>query len=397
MIEKSVNTDYLKTGMYVSRLDRPWVETNFLFQGFFIKDKDDLDQLSNQCEYVYIDIERGGGADQYLKIASGKETNKVNTTKDKNIKQALIVARNNYKNIASEFTNVMDEICSGGDLQINVMQSYVNTVVEGFTNNSDAYLLLTKLKGKDDYTYHHMISCSIYAIALGKEIGFSKDELEELAIGVLLFDIGKIKLPASIMTKREPLDEEEHKIIEAHVSDSVAILSKTKGVNSTTIQIAKNHHERYDGNGYPNGKKGKGISLYSSIAGLVDCYDAMTSERVFAKGIKHSEVVNELYSRRNIDFKEELIEHFIQCLGTYPAGTLVELSTGEVCVVIQQNKVRRLRPKVMVLLNKDKESNNYFPIIDLLIEIEDSNRNEISIIHSLEDNAYGIDAEKFYL
>jgi len=270
-------------------------------------------------------------------------------------------------------------------------------VVEGVSNNTDAYLLLTKLKGKDDYTYHHMISCSILATALGKELGLSKGELEELAIGILLFDIGKMKLPLSILTKKEKLNDEELQLIKNHVTDSVALLSKTKGVSSSTMAIAQDHHERYDGSGYPKGKKETQISLYASIAGLVDCYHAMTSERVFAKGIKHSEVVNQLYSRRNVDFKEELVEHFIQCLGSYPAGTLVELSTGEVCVVIEQNKVRRLRPKVMVLLNKEKKSNDYFPIMDLLTEIEDADRNPMSIVRTLENNAYGLDAEKFYL
>jgi len=392
MLEKCVSTDYLKRGMYVSRLDCPWGESDFLFQGFYIKAEDDIEQIRRQCKFIYIDVERGEGADQYIEIAPQKKLSKV----DK-IKETLIVAKNNYNKLSDEFSRAMDDIRSGGNLQIDVIQDQMATVVEGVSNNTDAYLLLTKLKGKDDYTYHHMISCSILATALGKELGLSKGELEELAIGILLFDIGKMKLPLSILTKKEKLNDEELQLIKNHVTDSVALLSKTKGVSSSTMAIAQDHHERYDGSGYPKGKKETQISLYASIAGLVDCYHAMTSERVFAKGIKHSEVVNQLYSRRNVDFKEELVEHFIQCLGSYPAGTLVELSTGEVCVVIEQNKVRRLRPKVMVLLNKEKKSNDYFPIMDLLTEIEDADRNPISIVRTLENNAYGLDAEKFYL
>jgi HD-GYP domain-containing protein (c-di-GMP phosphodiesterase class II) len=392
MLEKCVSTDYLKRGMYVSRLDRPWGESDFLFQGFYIKAEGDIEQIQRQCKFIYIDVERGEGADQYVEVAPQKKSPKV----DK-IKETLIVAKNNYNKLSDEFSRAMDDIRSGGNLQIDVIQDQMATVVEGVSNNTDAYLLLTKLKGKDDYTYHHMISCSILATALGKELGLSKDELEELAIGILLFDIGKMKLPLSILTKKEKLNDEELQLIKNHVTDSVALLSKTKGVSSSTMAIAQDHHERYDGSGYPKGKKETQISLYASIAGLVDCYHAMTSERVFAKGIKHSEVVNQLYSRRNVDFKEELVEHFIQCFGSYPAGTLVELSTGEVCVVIEQNKVRRLRPKVMVLLNKEKKSNDYFPIMDLLTEIEDADRNPISIVRTLENNAYGLDAEKFYL
>jgi len=392
MLEKCVSTDYLKRGMYVSRLDRPWGESDFLFQGFYIKAQDDIEQIQRQCKFIYIDVERGEGADQYIEVAPQKKLSKV----DK-IKETLIVAKNNYNKLSDEFSRAMDDIRSGGNLQIDVIQDQMATVVEGVSNNTDAYLLLTKLKGKDDYTYHHMISCSILATALGKELGLSKAELEELAIGILLFDIGKMKLPLSILTKKEKLNDEELQLIKNHVTDSVALLSKTKGVSSSTMTIAQDHHERYDGSGYPQGKKETQISLYASIAGLVDCYHAMTSERVFAKGIKHGEVVNQLYSRRNVDFKEELVEHFIQCLGSYPAGTLVELSTGEVCVVIEQNKVRRLRPKVMVLLNKEKKSNDYFPIMDLLTEIEDADRNPISIVRTLENDAYGLDAEKFYL
>ena len=392
MLEKCVSTDYLKRGMYVSRLDRPWGESDFLFQGFYIKAQDDIEQIQRQCKFIYIDVERGEGADQYIEVAPQKKLSKV----DK-IKETLIVAKNNYNKLSDEFSRAMDDIRSGGNLQIDVIQDQMATVVEGVSNNTDAYLLLTKLKGKDDYTYHHMISCSILATVLGKELGLSKAELEELAIGILLFDIGKMKLPLSILTKKEKLNDEELQLIKNHVTDSVALLSKTKGVSSSTMTIAQDHHERYDGSGYPQGKKETQISLYASIAGLVDCYHAMTSERVFAKGIKHGEVVNQLYSRRNVDFKEELVEHFIQCLGSYPAGTLVELSTGEVCVVIEQNKVRRLRPKVMVLLNKEKKSNDYFPIMDLLTEIEDADRNPISIVRTLENDAYGLDAEKFYL
>jgi len=194
MLEKSVSTDFLKQGMYVSRLDRPWGESDFLFQGFYIKTQDDIEQIKKQCEFIYIDIERGEAADQYIEVAPQKKLTKV----DK-IKETLKVARNNYNKLSGEFSRAMDDIRSGGNLQIDVIQDHMTSIVEGVSNNVDAYLLLTKLKSKDDYTYHHMISCSILATALGKEIGLSKADLEELAIGILLFDIGKMKLPLSIL------------------------------------------------------------------------------------------------------------------------------------------------------------------------------------------------------
>ena len=216
-------------------------------------------------------------------------------------------------------------------------------------------------------------------------------------MGALLFDIGKMKLPDEILNDTKIFTQDKIDIIKKHVDESVRLLNEVEGLNNSIIQVASDHHERFDGSGYPKGKSGKNISLFSSIAGLVDSYDAMTSERTYAKAIKHDAAVNQLYERKNIYFSEELIEHFIQCLGTYPTGTLVELSSGEVGVVIEQNRVRRLRPKVMILLNRKKESNNYFPIFNLLTELEDMQGNPIAINKSLESHAYGIDPEKYYL
>lgn len=392
MLEKRVAAYNLKHNMYVSRLDRPWVETPFVFQGFYLKQKQ-LDYIQQHCEYVFIDIERGEGAEQYLEDISPKE---VINTEDK-FEKELPIAKEKYFKLTTEFSRVMENIKLGKALEINVLETQVNSVIEGIMTNSDAYLLLSRLKNKDNYTYTHSVSCSILAISLGKELGFSKQELEGLAIGSLLFDIGKMKLSDDIITSREKFEKDRHKVVESHVQESVMLLKETPGVKDLTIQIAQNHHERFDGSGYPRGLKGKEIPLSASIAGMVDCYDAMTSERTYSKPIKHDEAVNELYSRKNIDFKEELIEHFIQCLGIYPSGTLVELNTGEVGIVVQQNRVRRLRPKIMLLLNKDKESNDYFPIINLLNEVEDKQGNPLGIKKSLEPNAYGIDPEKFYL
>ncbi len=279
--------------MYVSRLDRPWGESDFLFQGFYIKTQDDIEEIKRQCEHVYIDTERGVGADNYLEAIPSRQVpaDKIKSKFEK-FKETISLANNNYTDLSGELVKALDEMLSGGEMQINLLQDQLKTVVEGVSQNPDAYLLLTKLKNKDDYTYHHMISCSVLAIALGKELGLSKDELEELSIGTLLFDIGKMKLPFHILAKPEKLEGEELQSIKNHVTFSVSLLSNTKDVKTSTIIIAQDHHERYDGNGYPKGKKGNAISLFASIAGLVDTYHAMTSERAFAKGAKHGDVVN---------------------------------------------------------------------------------------------------------
>ncbi len=393
MLEKRVDKNFVKNGMYVSRLDRPWTETPFMFQGFYLKAQDEIELVQRHCDYIYIDVERGEGADQYMEMLPSEG---ILNTEDC-FEKELPIAKDKFKKLSEEFERVMNNIKMGKSLEINVIQSQVNSIIEGITTNSDAYLLLSRLKNKDNYTYNHSVSCSILAISLGKELGFSKQELEDLAIGTLLFDIGKMKISDNILCCPDKLAPDQYQLVKNHVQESIELLKSTKGVKDSTIQIARDHHERFDGSGYPRGKKDKEIPLFARIAGLVDSYDAMTSERLFSKPMKHEVAVNELYTRRNLDFNEELVEQFIQCLGTYPSGTLVELTTGEVGVVVQQNRIRRLRPKVMVLLNKNKVCNDYFPIMNLLNEIEDEEGNPLGIKKSLEPNSYGIDPEKYYL
>ena len=123
----------------------------------------------------------------------------------------------------------------------------------------------------------------------------------------------------------------------------------------------------------------------------------MTSDRIFKGAYSHDQAVRDLYGRAGIDFQEDFIEQFVQCLGIYPTGSIVELSSGEVGIVLQQNRVRRLRPRVMLILNRNKESNNYYPVIDLMTETESNSGKQLSINRTLDPGSYGITPEEYYL
>jgi hypothetical protein len=160
--------------------------------------------------------------------------------------------------------------------------------------------------------------------------------------------------------------------------------------------MIRHHHERFNGSGYPNGLKGKEIPIFSRMASIVDTYDAIINDRPYARAISPHEAIRELYDLRDIAFQAELVEAFIQAIGVYPIGTLVELSTGQVGVVISQNKIRHLKPKVMLILDQDKIAYKISPIIDLLHESTDKNGNPIIISNVLEPNSYGIKPEEIY-
>ena len=391
MIEKKVSVDFLKPGMYVSNIDRPWVETDFLFQGFLIKSQDEIDKLKQFCTYVFIDIERGDPAEVYV------TTNSDESGIDMKVEEELSRAKATYSRLTDEFNNIINAIKSGRKLDFEIIKKDIHLLVEGGLRNSDAYLLLTKLKTRDNYTYTHCLSSSIFGIMMGKQMGLQSAQLQELALCCMFFDIGKIKLPKELLIKEGALDDEEILLVKNHVLDSVEILKTTQGIPSSVIEVALNHHERFNGSGYPTGKKGAEIPVFARIAGIVDTYDAITSQRIYRKQASHEKAIKELYNLRDIDFQADMVEMFIQCLGIYPTGSLVELNTGEVGIVLQQNKISRLKPRIMIILNRKKEFNNYFPIINLLTDGHGKNEQPLEISRTLEPDSYGINPSEFYL
>lgn len=397
MLEKKIEISELKEGMYVSRLDRPWVETPFMFQGFLVRSTSDIERTKQYCKYVYIDIERGKDTEDFIHEEYSEVDIKTQDPNKVKVENILPSARHKHNKVADEILHVMDHIKEGKLPNISVLVHEVMDMVESMLVNTDAFLLLTKLKTRDNYTYTHLISSSILATAFGKEIGFKLEELQELALGCILFDIGKIKLPKELILKTSPLTSVEQNLVRDHVNHSIEMLAKIKNIPKAVIEIANNHHERFNGSGYPHGKQGRQIPLYAQIAGIVDCYDAMTSERVFKGACSHDQAVRDLYERSDKDFHHDFIEQFVQCLGIYPTGSIVELSTGEVGIVLQQNRVRRLRPRVMIILNRNKESNDYYPIVNLMTETASKDEKQISINRTLDPGSYGITPEEYYL
>jgi len=392
MSQIKISVSQLKIGMYVANLDRPWVETPFLFQGFSIKDTATIDELKKHCKHLYVDDEQGVAPDEKIMVHSVEKSGDVIHIEDE-----IPKARQVHAKITEEFKNVIAAIKTGGKVDAVAISREVERMVEGCMRNSDAYLLLAKLKSKDDYTYGHCLSSAIFAVMMGKQMGLNKNELEELAFGHMFFDIGKIKLPNELLTKTDKYTEDEITMFRKHVNFSVDILNNMKGVKHSAIEIAKHHHERFDGSGYPGGLSGKQIPLYARIAGIIDTYDALTSNRPHSRQLSHDEAIRTLYKLKDKDFQTDILETFIQCLGTYPSGSLVELNSGEVGVVLQQNRISRLRPRVMLILNPKKEFNNYFPVLNLLLKPTDSYGKTIEISKLLQPGAYGIDPSEFYL
>lgn len=410
-MEKQVATLDLQLGMYVTRLDRPWLETPFLFQGFTIQNAQDIAELQRHCQHVYIDIERGAPAKRYLDTP---HTTPSRTDADirricrsapgmpvypdtVSVEEELAPARDSHQEACDRIGNILDDVRSGRKLNVTAAEQAVSSMIESILRNPDAFMWLSKLKNKDSYTYAHSIDACALAITFGRHLGLPRPELEQVAVGTLLFDIGKMKLPEELLEKPGRLTEEEFTLMQAHVAHSVELMADTKGISRASIEVAYSHHERHNGSGYPRGLTSDQTSVYGKIAAIVDCYDAITSDRPYSVAVSPHEAIRSLYEWRNVDFQEEVVEQFIQCLGVYPTGTLVELNTGQVGIVLSQNRVRRLRPKVMLVLNADKHAYDIAPTLDLMVESVDRQGQMLEIARSLDPGSYGIDPTAYFL
>ncbi len=421
--ESKIYVEDLKIGMYVSRLDRPWVETRFLFQGFRISTQEDIDELRDFCEYVYIDHEQRDIAPPTADVMAGarartkptvsvivhtgkadklgeifrappqREVYPVTTSLDKE----MAPARASRDATIGLVSDLITDLKAGRNIALPAVRNGVGEMIDSIIRNPAAFMWLTRLKNKDSYAYTHSVDACGLAVAFGRHLGMAKKELENLALGTLLFDIGKLQLPDSLLTKPGRLTEKEYKLILRHVEFGVEIAGETEGINEDVISVIAHHHERHDGSGYPRGLPGHQIPVNGRIAALVDCYDAITSDRPYSQALSTYDAIQSLYEWRDKDFQAAMVEQFIQCIGLYPTGTLVELTTGEVGVVLAQNRVRRLRPQVLVLLDENKYAYDTQPVIDLIEEPEDGNGNLIEILRPLPAGAYGINVGDYYL
>jgi HD-GYP domain-containing protein (c-di-GMP phosphodiesterase class II) len=186
-------------------------------------------------------------------------------------------------------------------------------------------------------------------------------------------------------------------VCKSHVGHSFEILRETPGLPPELPGLASLHHERFDGSGYPKGLKGTQIGLFGSIAGLVDCFDALTHPRPYGEALAPSNALNILYSGRDTKFDRPLVEQYIQCIGIYPVGALVELNSGDVGIVIAQNLVRRLLPRVMVVLDAKGNLKKPQLMLDLAREPKMDADTPYRIKRTLEKGSVAIDTSEFFL
>jgi HD-GYP domain-containing protein (c-di-GMP phosphodiesterase class II) len=263
--------------------------------------------------------------------------------------------------------------------------------------NPDALMWVARLREKDKTVYGHGLQVAVYLVAFGRHLGYPKAELAQLGTIGLLLDIGKIRLPRELLEKHGRLSSGEFETVKAHVAHSLDILEETPNWSPEVLEGIAQHHERMNGSGYPKGLKADEIGLFGRMAGITDCFAALTKSRPYADAVSSYEALRSISSWGGEFFHAPLVEQFIQAIGVFPVGSLVELSTGEVAVVVSHNKLRRLKPRVLVLTASDKTPSAYPVMADLLYDPKLGGDQPAFIRRSLPAGAYGLDPRENYL
>lgn len=499
----------LRGGMFVSELDRPWLESPFMLQGFLIEDEATLTQIRQLCRFVYVDRIRsvgdawraapeastgapaerlpahlgtfvvkpdlrrqpldffallkslrgmkgdavalpgddasaaapwfrlypqagaprsqgvgepapGGAALQALHLlptvhaerparAAGRSAGdeagggasgpagmsfvEPSASLDEEIVAALPLVTRAQALLAE----IAKDVQSSLNPDLERLRGAVSEMVLSIVRNPDALLWLLRLKKTDQYSYDHSLDVAAHVMIFGRALGLGEDSITTLGMAGILQDIGKLRLPPRLLHKTGALSPREYEIFKTHVDFSLHILAACPHATPQILEIIGRHHERCDGSGYPAGLKGDDVGLMAEVAGICDVYCAMTRERPYGVAVSSQDALDFVRGLRGKRFSVSIVDQFVQCIGLYPVGTLVELNSGEVAVVVSQNRIRRLKPRVMILLGPDKKPNAYPQTLDLLYDPSCATGEPYEIARALPPGAFGVEPSAYYL
>jgi HD-GYP domain-containing protein (c-di-GMP phosphodiesterase class II) len=240
----------------------------------------------------------------------------------------------------------------------SAISSLASELMDEILSKKNVLINLVDIKSMDNYTYQHSVNVAVLSLILGIQLKLNKYELYDLCIGALIHDIGKVLIPKDLLLKEGPLTEEEFIQVRDHTTKGYEYLRTVLEITGPARIVALQHHERYDGKGYPDKKRGDEISKLARIVSIADVYDALTSDRPYRRAMSPNDAVEYILASGSSQFDYELVKAFASAVIPYPEGTIVRLSNGDCAVVEEVFQNYPLRPVVKVVKSEDKSREN---------------------------------------
>ena len=238
-------------------------------------------------------------------------------------------------------------------LNLFAVKKTVDEIIDEIIANPHTLVSLTDIRSFDDYTYAHSVNVGVLSIMSGISLNYKRSQLKELGVGALLHDIGKIEINKNILNKPDDLSREEFAEIQRHAELGFDILRKHSVLSLLSAHIAFQHHERWDGQGYPRQLSGEEIHEYARIVAVADVYDALVADRPYRPAYSVTQAISILKRMTGLFFDPQCVKAFLNNIAIYPLGSLLELNTGELCMVIDINRKSPAQPVVRMLYDRN--------------------------------------------
>ncbi|RKF15812.1 HD-GYP domain-containing protein [Alginatibacterium sediminis] len=301
----------------------------------------------------------------------------------------VAAAKRMFQEAKSLQSKYFQQLRQGEPIDLQEMEEIASGLVDALGEFSEALMVLSKLRAKDKYLLEHSLNVGMLLAYFGRYLGMERDVQSQLVMGGMLHDIGKINTPDAILHKPGRLTEAEFVVMREHVVHSRLILEKQEGISQIMMDVAANHHEHIDGNGYPRHLKEDQLSIYSRMATLVDVYDALTADRVYKSGMPPTKAFGILLKGSGSQFETGLLEKFIRCMGVYPIGTLVQLKSGRLGFVTNRHASKPMRPTLRLVYNA--KTSMHIEVVDL--DLSKTPHDEIEAAVSARD--FGLDIQNY--
>lgn len=383
---RTIKTNQLEIGMYVIRFVKQKGNMNLTTAGWIKTESAMKSLMLKGVLEVEIDTSK-----TLTKKKESEEKQKAEERKPVKFDDELSKATGLYQQAKSFQKKLLNAVDREIAVDVKQIETMSNKLVDSLERNSNALLCMTSIREKDAYLLEHSINVGIMLATFATHLGFDKKIAQKLAFAGVIHDIGKIKVPDEILHKPGRLTDEEFVIMRNHVNYGGDYLSQFDDLEPFVLETVMQHHEKIDGTGYPNKLKDDQIGLYGRMISIVDCYDAMTAERVYKKGMPAMKAMKIMMRESGVHFDGELVRKFIQCIGLYPAGTLVKMKSCKIGLVTKVNQEKPLEPEVKLFYCG--KNRHYLPIKDIDLAASHC-KEEIEEIVKAED--YKIDFQKFF-
>lgn len=312
------------------------------------------------------------------------------------LQDEMVYARTVIEKTDALLKKLTSEIHNDRSIALEEVSPTVHLLTESVVSNPSALIWLIRMRNENSTAYAQGLKVAVYMMTLGRHLGFTRQQLTELGFIGLLLDIGKLELPDALLAKPDKLSAEEQQLMRTHVRASIDILNASNPLSGNVLSGISEHHERLDGSGYPNGLSEADISIFGKMSAIADSFSAMTSARPYDITRSSFDAMKELFKMSGQQLHAPLVEEFVQAIGIFPVGSMIELSSGEIAIVLEHNKIRRLEPKVLVLTAPDKSLLKKPVIVDLMRQKNAKEDEKMKIMRGLPDGAYGLVCRDFY-